>query len=239
MEEIQITIDGVGKIHDLRRPLKGGGPTFDKIMSNIKSLNRFKGRFLFRVSFDKDNILHVKELLEFLKGLNINNAFSVYLAPIHQTTCQNEKACSFCSRNTSESIDELIRLYSQLYTFMHQIGLNVPKYISNGPCMTVSNDTVLIDPCGKIYKCVEMIGLDRLCVGTVFENFDKQKLSAFVGRPLFKRCIKNKCKYVCICGGGCLMKSFLKDKTLSNLDCQYKLFDELIPLLLELNYGNN
>ncbi len=37
---------------------------------------------------------------------------------------------------------------------------------------------------------------------------------------------------------GCLMKSYLKEHTINELDCQYKLFEELIPVLLELNYGN-
>lgn len=237
LEEIQITIDGVGKIHDERRPLRNGGPTFDIIINNIKHIAKFNGRFLFRVSFDKNNIPHVKELLNYLKNLNIKNDYQIYLAPIHQTTCQNEQTCSFCSRNTSEDLNELLALYTELYGYMHDIGISVPKFISNGPCMTVSNDTVLVDPEGKLFKCVEMIGIDNLSIGNVNNfNYD-QKLTSFIGHPLFKKCIANDCKYVCLCGGGCLMKSYLKDCTLNNLDCQYQLFDKLIPFLLELNYG--
>ena len=238
LEEIQITIDGVGKVHDERRPLRNGGPTFDRIINNIKQLKKFNGRFLFRFSFDKNNILHVKELLKFLKNLKIDNDYQVYLAPIHQTTSQNEQSCSFCSKNTSENLDELLILYKELYKYMHQIGLSIPKYISNGPCMTISKDTVLIDPHGNLFKCVEMIGIDNLSVGNISDSCYNQKLSSFIGHPSFKKCIDNSCKYVCLCGSGCLMKSYLKDKTLDNLDCQYKIFDELIPLLLELNYVN-
>lgn len=238
LEEIQITLDGVGKIHDERRPLRNGGPTFEKIIANITNLNKFNGRFLFRISFDKSNILHVKELLSFIKTLKIKNEYQVYLAPIHQTTVQSEHTCSFCSKNTTANIDDLIELYADLYKYMDSIGLVVPKYISNGPCMTVSRDTVLVDPYGKLFKCVEMIGIDKLSVGSVFDSDYNQNISRFVGHPCFKECIKNDCKYVCLCGGGCLMKSYLKDKTLKHLDCQCKLFEELIPFLLELNYGN-
>lgn len=238
LEEIQITIDGVGKVHDERRPLRNGGPTFNRIIDNIHNLKKFNGRFLFRVSFDKNNLLHVKELLNYLKNLNINNEYQVYLAPIHQTSSQSGQSCSFCSKNTTKNIDELLELYIDLYNYMHKIGLPVPKYICNGPCMTVSQDTVLIDPHGNLFKCVEMIGIDNLCVGNVEDMSYSQQLSTFIGKPCFKKCIENNCKYVCLCGGGCLMKSYLKDGTLDNCDCQFKIFDELIPILLELNYGN-
>lgn len=238
LEEIQITLDGVGKVHDDRRPLRNGGPTFKQIIDNIKNINKFNGRFLFRVSFDKNNILNVKELLLFIKKLELNNDFQIYLAPIHQTTSQTDCSCSFCSKNTSENVDDLVKLYKDLYQFMQENDISIPKYITNGPCMTVSRDTVLIDNYGKLFKCVEMIGIDKLSVGSVFDLDYYQNIFKFVGHPCFKDCIKKGCKYVCLCGGGCLMKSYLKDKSLKNLDCKYKLFDELIPFLLELNYGN-
>lgn len=103
--------------------------------------------------------------------------------------------------------------------------------------MSISKDTVLVDPYGNLFKCVEMIGFDNLTIGNVNEEKYNQRVVNFIGQPNFKRCIKNNCKYTCLCGGGCLMKSYLKDRTLDNLDCQYKLFDELISFLLELNYG--
>lgn len=237
LEEIQITLDGVGEIHDKRRPLRTGGPTFDRIIQNIRSLEKFNGRFLFRISFDKNNVAHVKELLKYLKNINIKNNFEVYLAPIHQTTDQNSNPCSFCSKNTAEDITELIPLYKDLFSYMKELDLPIPKYISNGPCMSISKDTVLVDPYGNLFKCVEMIGFDNLTIGNVNEEKYNQRVVNFIGQPNFKRCIKNNCKYTCLCGGGCLMKSYLKDRTLDNLDCQYKLFDELISFLLELNYG--
>lgn len=121
LEEIQITLDGVGEIHDKRRPLRTGGPTFDRIIQNIRSLEKFNGRFLFRISFDKNNVAHVKELLKYLKNINIKNNFEVYLAPIHQTTDQNSNPCSFCSKNTAEDITELIPLYKDLFSYMKDL----------------------------------------------------------------------------------------------------------------------
>ncbi len=238
LEEIQITLDGVGRVHDERRPLRGGGATFERIIKNIKSIDKFAGIFLFRVSFDKSNILQVKELIKYLKIMRLKNDYEIYLAPIHQTTAQSKSACSFCSRNTSDDLDALICAYKDLYLYMKGLDLPIPKYISNGACMTVSKDTVLVDPHGNLFKCVEMVGLENLSVGNVAELNYSQSLLDFIAHPNFKKCIEKGCKYVCICGGGCLMKSYLRNLTLNELDCQYKLFDELIPFLLEKNYGN-
>jgi uncharacterized protein len=38
LEQVRITIDGDREAHDKKRPLAGGGPTFDLIMDNIKSI---------------------------------------------------------------------------------------------------------------------------------------------------------------------------------------------------------
>lgn len=236
LSEIQITIDGVGKTHDNRRPLKNGGETFDTIINNIVSAEKFNGRFLFRVSFDKSNSDEVKELLKYLKKLKIQNNYLVYLAPIHNTTSQECSNCSFCSTNIYEDQDIIIQKYKELYLYMKNIGFDLPKFYTNGPCMTVSNDTSLIDPHGDLYKCVEMISLKDTCVGNVRNRKYNSNYYTFTGNPAYYNCIKNKCKYVCLCGGGCIMSKYLRKKAFKEVDCQYKYFEELIPFFLEENY---
>lgn len=238
LDEIQITIDGVGDVHNQRRPLRSGGKTFDKIIRNIKNSEKFNGRFLFRVSFDENNIKEVKDVLKYLKNINIKNDYTIYLAPIHQTTSQQNKNCSFCSTNVLQNNQKIIDTYKEIYDYMKKLDLKIPKYYTNGPCMVVSNDTVLIDPYGDLYKCVEMISLKGLCVGNVKEKEYSQQYYNFVGRPQFKNCIKKQCKYVALCGGGCAMQSYLKDKKAKCVNCEYEYFEQLIPFFLEENYGN-
>lgn len=236
LEEIQITIDGVGKIHDERRPLKSGKGTFDKILENIINAPKFNGRFLFRVSFDKNNLKNVKELLKYLSKLNIVNEYDVYLAPIHNTTSQECQHCSFCNLNIYNEDDEIIKNYKELYGYMKNLNMEIPKYYTNGPCMSISNDSVLIDNEGNLFKCVEMIGIEDLKIGNVKDLEYNNNYFNFVGIPLYEECINRDCKYVALCGGGCIMKSYLKDRTLNNIDCQLKYFEELIPFFLGVNY---
>lgn len=236
LNEIQITIDGPEEIHNQRRPLRAGGPTFQRIIENIKSIDKFNGGFLFRVSFDKSNKDSIKEVLRYIKGLNIKNKYVVYLAPIHNTTNQECNHCSFCCKNVYKDQEETINTYKELYSYMKEIGLNIPKYYTNGPCMLVSNDTVLIDPYGDLYKCVEMISIKNLCVGNVKDKEYNDKYYQFVGRPLYNKCIESECKYVCLCGGGCLMENYVNNKNMEKVNCELKYFEELIPFFLKEKY---
>lgn len=234
--EIQITLDGLEEKHDQRRPLRNGGRTFHKIIENVINAKKFNGRFLFRVSFDRNNSNDVKELLNYISKLKISNEYQVYLAPIHNTTSQECMHCSFCNTNVYDEATDIIKQYKELYSYMKYLGLSIPKYYTNGPCMVVSNDTVLIDPYGDIYKCVEMISLKETCVGNVKDKNYNQTYYSFVGLPSYYKCIKNKCKYVCLCGGGCLMANYLKCKKIKGINCEYEYFKELIPFFLEENY---
>lgn len=235
--EIQITIDGVGEVHDKRRPLRNGKGTFDIIMNNVKNLNKFNGRILFRVSFDENNINDVETTLLYLSKLKLNNEHEIYIAPIHQTKEQVCNKCSYCSRNVNDDSKKMISLYKRLFTYMKSIGLKIPKYYTNGPCMFVSKDTVLINQLGDLYKCVEMIDIKDLSVGNVMESNYNGLYYNFTAKPLFKKCIEKDCKYVCLCGGGCAMQSIVENKNNIKLQCEYEYFEELLPFLMELNYG--
>lgn len=238
LKEIQITIDGIDEVHDKRRPLRNGEGSFDKIIKNIMHAPKFNGCFVIRVSFDNDNIEDIKKLLSYLKNLDINNEFLIYLAPIHQTTSQNCNLCSFCTENVYENVNEIINIYKELYYHMYKIGLKIPKIYKNGPCMALSKDTVLIDSYGDLYKCVEMISIKKFIIGNVKNDSYNQRFYNFVTNPPFKKCIKKKCKYVTLCGGGCSMQSYLKYGTIKEVQCEYPFFEKLIPFLLEMNYGN-
>jgi uncharacterized protein len=54
---IQIPLDGREKVHDSRRMLQGGGPTYRQIIENIDILmsSSWKGKLSLRVNIDRTN----------------------------------------------------------------------------------------------------------------------------------------------------------------------------------------
>lgn len=236
LDEIQITIDGPKEIHDKRRFLKNG--TFDKIIKNIISAPKFNGRFLIRISFDLSNICEVELLVKYISKLQLTNDIDIYFAPIHQTLNQKSNKCSFCNENIYSSNREMLNAYIHLYKFAKDLGFTIPKYYTNGPCMTLAADSLLIAPNGDLYKCVEMIGIDNLCVGNVKQSNYYPEYYKFVSFPAVKKCILHSdCKYSLICGGGCAMQSYLNDENIKQVECQKKMFSQLTKELLKINYG--
>ena len=65
IREIQITLDGTKKIHDQRRFLKGGSPTFDPIVRGVDAALAAGFPINLRMVIDKQNIDNLPELASF------------------------------------------------------------------------------------------------------------------------------------------------------------------------------
>ncbi len=61
MNENQITLDGVGAAHDATRHLAGGGPTFERITGNLRSV-KIQGRLVIRHNAHAGNMSEVEKL---------------------------------------------------------------------------------------------------------------------------------------------------------------------------------
>jgi uncharacterized protein len=65
IREIQVTLDGIGKVHDARRFLKGGGATFSKIVEGIDACLQNELPVNLRMVIDKENIDGLAEMAQF------------------------------------------------------------------------------------------------------------------------------------------------------------------------------
>ncbi|MEW5795277.1 MAG: radical SAM protein [Candidatus Zixiibacteriota bacterium] len=77
---VQITIDGPKHVHDRRRPLRGGGETFDRILDNICYMGeKGKPAVSIRVNIDRRNAEDVPELLSILRGHGLHSKPNIRL----------------------------------------------------------------------------------------------------------------------------------------------------------------
>ena len=237
LKEVQITLDGLQPVHDSRRFLKTGEGTFETIISNIKDNLHSGLQFTIRIHFGKDNISDVKDLIKYLNDKNLKDNILLYFAPIHQTMEQINSQCSFCSKHIVSDYDEIADLLIDLYATAKEFGYKIPYYYTNGPCMVLSKDNCLIAPDGGIYKCVEMIDNNELCVGNVSENNYNDKYYDFVSAPILKKCFAEKCIFALMCGGGCMMQSYILYGNCENPICCKRAIENINRGLLQLNYG--
>ena len=68
VKKCQITIDGIGDANDATRHLAGGGPTFDRIIRNIRE-KRIPFQVSIRQNVQESNVEEIPRVREFVRHL--------------------------------------------------------------------------------------------------------------------------------------------------------------------------
>ncbi|MDW7762085.1 MAG: SPASM domain-containing protein [Acidobacteriota bacterium] len=214
IKNIQITVDGPRYIHDKRRILASGEPTFDIIMSNLEKVIKKSNAIInLRINIDKDNHESVLEFIESLKYKQLLNKVNVYLAPIQ--TCFNH-ASDYQHKCISykEFIDVETKVFNKL-SAKDIIIKNIPTQ-KNQQCIADTWGCFAVDPEGFLYKCYADIGEKEHSVGhiTDTECIKSRFYEYLVWDPFDdKKC--KKCIFLPICMGGCTRRRMSKSRNYS------------------------
>lgn len=98
VREIQVTLDGTRQVHDQRRMLRNGEPTFDKISSNIDACLQKKIPVNLRMVVDRQNIDDLPHLASYAaeKGWTANPLFKTQIGRNYELHyCQDGKSLLF------------------------------------------------------------------------------------------------------------------------------------------------
>ena len=206
IDSIQITIDGIKEIHEMRRPTIDGSPSFDRIIENIIEINNAsKTKVHLRINVDKSNIKSAHELLVYCAQMGLTN-IDVNLGLMKEFGCDH--SCANAKNNLfnmKEFSEEFVRFkkHAKELGFFTAIKKMYPEYKINSCTMDAPNAYV-IDPYGYVYKCISLVGKKELSIGSVQEGFD---INAHNSISPFDNKLCCNCKYFPICKGGCLLKN--------------------------------
>lgn len=195
---IQITLDGPKEIHDSRRFLKGGYPTFDHIVENIErcSVIAPSVRIIVRVNLDLTNRERYLELYELLREKKLKN-LQVY--PAFVSDINRDNPCAICSEK--DRIDYLVNLYKE-----HNLDY-VHLYPSHErtTCMARNMSSMVVGPDGEMYKCWNDVGIKEREVGSIGDKITNKGLwLQYVSGALQwddSECAN--CRLLPVCNGGC------------------------------------
>ena len=201
---LQITIDGPKEAHDKRRPLHGGGSTYDMILGNLVS-NReaLEGiKITIRVNVDRRNLSELDILLSALREQGLNTWCSVYFARVDRPTayCGKIDEHLFSSIDFAQKQIELIRILTK-----HGFEWRWKPEQKLVFCSAASKNHYVVDANGDTYHCWNDLGTPVLAEGQLaesdLENMPESRYQQFTP---FNDSECRDCKFLPVCMGGCI-----------------------------------
>ncbi len=204
----QITLDGPRRIHDTKRVLRGGAPTFDRIVKNMLAA---AGRMSIsvRVNIDRNNVDSMEELLDELEAAGLRGKVRIYFARIQPVT-------QFCSdvAGVCCGAEDFSKWESRFEMRKLERGWGSPRYPAlRGPCAADSIVGKTICPDGTIVKCWNDVSSPEKAIGHLLKPTLSEE--AMAGNQLhwmswdpFEKAECVECNILPLCMGGCPSEVF-------------------------------
>ncbi|GEM_PF-3860176 len=214
----QITVDGPEEVHNIMRPLKGGGKTFNVIMKNIKDILDNVDNFFIncRSNLNKKTYKYYEELLQYVDlqiRSKVKNPYNLSCYPYFVT---GEKEASYTlSDGDLFTTEEFGKIYGQyllplLLKYKHIKPENIIPEPKFSLCMAPTPDSLLIEPDGSLQKCWDIVGMKKYSIGDIWNGVDVARETKWLGYEFWdEKC--SECNMLPVCSGGCA-KNVIVDK---------------------------
>ncbi|MFH1812328.1 MAG: radical SAM protein [Pseudomonadota bacterium] len=215
LREIQVTLDGPAAVHDQRRPLKGGGATFDAVVRGIDAAIARGLPINLRVVVDKDNLASLVELAALARahGWLAAPGFKTQLGRNYELhECQADRTALYDRLALYQAFFELARAHPEVLE-LHRPSFHVARQLAD----TGELPEPLFDACpacktewaydftGAIYPCTATVGKAGEQVGSFYPvaSLDEEKVAAWQDRDVLAIPECRDCPSKLVCGGGC------------------------------------
>ena len=213
----QVTLDGPAELHDRRRYLTSGKPTYERILNNLAEVMATVPLDVsIRVNVDTTNKDDVCRLMDDLsaRGLAGRRNFRIYFAPVEAIT----EECHDCNMDAMRKA-EYGKLEADLYRYAFERRLSpLPKApLYHGTCQAVRPNGILVTPDGDLHKCWDTVMNKELRVGTIF---DAEAVAAspinkaWLAWTPFENSTCRSCPIMPTCAGACAFKFVHAERTL-------------------------
>lgn len=199
---IQVTIDGLEKVHNERRPHKQNNDSFQRIVHNLDDLFSVYPEISieFRVNVDKSNQSEYHRIYNYLKERYGKYSINIHPGYVTDDFSAESNGCCF-------EADEVNKFVLEQYD-THNIPISLYPRPIFGECSARHITSFVIGPEGELYKCWNDIGIKGKTTGTV-------KNVSLSHELLLKYLLENdplsdanceRCFCFPICEGGCPYK---------------------------------
>ncbi len=208
IKSVIITIDGQKDFHDKYRILKDGSGTYDQLIENIHQIQDTI-HVQIRTNISKDSVPSVKGMIrEFAqRGLKVSFDFQmVEVIP--------EAPHSFDDNTlTLKEFAKLeVELYKEVLEYFPDYPFNPFKKMRFARCDALCQNSFVVEPDGRLFKCWGEVGSSDKNVGWVKDGKIElnYRLERWTSWSPFEKC-KN-CEIFPLCMGGCVFNAVVVDK---------------------------
>lgn len=219
----QVTIDGLGPVHNERKPLIGSGDSFELITSNLKSLGETDASVMIRMNVDRQNVGQVEPLIEYLLSEGVldpkNSRRRFSMAPVQywrQGSCLSYPSSCFIPDDEFAMLE--LETNERLYRRFgfEIISLPTPRSVA---CGAVSPYSYVIGPSGETYRCWTDVGIPEWVTGHLSVTSDTELNFQYLTQSPAGSAECRDCAHLPICAGGCPGKSFHGIQTIEGHYC--------------------
>lgn len=215
IREIQVTLDGTEEIHNTRRILHNGAPTFAKIVEGIDACLENNITVNLRMVIDKENIDNLIELSRFAidKGWTTHPNFKTQIGRNYELHhCQSAPDKLFTRISLYEKLYELTKQHPHILEF-YKPAYSLSKFIAEqgvlpdplfDSCPACKTEWAF-DYTGTIYPCTATVGKSDEALGTFYPAVIKYQgqIDAWEQRNIVTIPECTSCNVQLACGGGC------------------------------------
>lgn len=245
IREIQVTLDGPPELHDTRRFLAGGKPTFERIAEGIDSALAAGFAVNLRSVVDRTNLPHLPELARIAaeRGWTGNPLFKTQLGrnyELHSCHAAGGSGALYSRLELAEDLHAMVREHPEFMEY-HRPAFSVSKFLwEHGDlprplfdACTGTKTEWAMDYRGRIFACTATVGKPGEELGTFWPEFrlDREVVGKWQERDTvsMERC--RSCANALACGGGCASVAKNRTGEVVSPDCRP------VKELLELGVG--
>lgn len=200
VSRIQITLDGLKNYHDVRRPLRNGAGTFDKIIENLKLFADFPIEVLIRMNVDNQNQKDFMALKSMIDSLD-NPNMKVYTSPVEDINKDTVNDVS--DFMTTEEFDAFtVKTCEDGGQSKEDFSVMDDRFCF---CTAETENCYVIDDVGDVYKCWDEVGrIEHRCFNILTPDTTNYTVIAkYLTYDPFDNEKCRDCVYLPLCFGGC------------------------------------
>lgn len=237
MRNIQITLDGTEEVHNSRRALLGGQPTYRTILNNLKYLLEVNKTVTIdiRTNVDRRNKDDYHNFHDSFRAEIADKRATLYPGFVSDLLSSE---CVSPEHNISEGGYKAKFVLDLFDRYGIEIKSFLPKFRRHS-CVASKYFAFVIGPEGELYKCWRMVGQKEQEIGNVHSGkIDTIKFSRYLTGADYtrdKRCLE--CEFITLCGGGCpltRMRNKYEGTTINHCCPEKSHMKELMELRYEM-----